>query len=62
MGYVKAFGFIAMFAGLTYAAWLIPYGWLRWPLVLIGLFFTAAALMAGWACVAASLEPEEAPR
>ena len=56
IAYVKAFAFIAVFAGLTYAAWLIPYGWLRWPLVLIGLFFTAAALVAGWACVAADLE------
>jgi hypothetical protein len=56
IAYVKAFGFVAIFAGLTYAAWLIPFGWLRWPLVMIGLFFTAAALMAAWACVAADLD------
>jgi hypothetical protein len=56
MAYVKAFGFIAIFAGLTYGAWLIPFGWLRWPLVVIGLFLVAAALMAAWACVAADLE------
>ena len=56
IAYVKAFGFVAIFAGLTYAAWLIPFGWVRWPLVVIGLFFTAAALMAAWACVAADLD------
>ena len=56
IAYVKSFMFVAVFAGLTYAAWLIPFGWLRWPLVVIGLFFTAAALMAAWACVAADLD------
>ncbi len=36
-------------AALTYAAWLIPYGWLRWPLVAIGAFFTIAALIVVYA-------------
>jgi len=53
VGFVKIFAFVAGFAGLTYAAWLIPYGWLRWPLVAVGLFFTVAALVAAWACIAA---------
>src|SRR5687767_2584916 len=62
MAYVKAFGFVAIFAGLTCAAWLIPFGWLRWPLVVIGLFLTAAALMAAWACVAADLDHRSGQR
>ena len=31
------------FAGLTIAAWHIPYGWLRWPLVIVGGFLTISA-------------------
>ena len=57
-GYLKLLLIVAALAGLTYAAWLIPFGWLRWPLVLIGLFFTAAALFAVYACVAAAFDKD----
>jgi hypothetical protein len=42
--WLKAFAIPAALAGLTYAAWLIPIGWLRWPAVIIAGFFTAAGL------------------
>ncbi len=42
---VSAFLFVIPFAGATLALWwLVPWGWLRWPLVAIGAFITAAAL------------------
>lgn len=49
--YVKAALLAVPFAAGTFAAWLIPWGWLRWPLVAIGLFFTAAALFVVYAMV-----------
>ena len=42
--FLRSLAIVALIGGLTYAAWLIPIPWLRWPLVGIGLFFTAAAL------------------
>lgn len=61
LGFVKMAVILSAFAGLTYAAWLIPYGRLRWPLVAVAAFFTAAALFAAYACVAVAFErePEE---
>ena len=35
---------VVVIGGMTYAAWFIPIPWIRWPLVGIGLFLTAAAL------------------
>ena len=32
-----------LFDGLTYAAWLIPIGWIRWPAVVVTGFIAAAA-------------------
>ena len=29
---------------VTYAAWLIPIGWIRWPAVIVAGFFLAAGL------------------
>jgi hypothetical protein len=49
----KALAIVAAIAGLTYAAWLIPVGWLRWPAVSIGLFFTLAALIVPYAMLTA---------
>ena len=34
---------VAALTGLTYGAWLLPIGWLRWPLVVIVGFVAAAA-------------------
>ena len=43
-------------AGATLAAWwFIPWGWLRWPLVAIGLFFTIAAGIAVYGTIAAAM-------
>ena len=44
---------VAAIGALTYAAWLIPFGWLRWPAVAIGLFFTVAALILPYAMLTA---------
>jgi hypothetical protein len=43
-------------AGATLAAWwFVPWGWLRWPLVAIGLFVTAAAGMVVYLTVASMM-------
>ena len=47
--HLKIWGMAFGLAALTYAAWLIPYGWLRWPLVAVGAFFTIAALIVVYA-------------
>ena len=51
--WLKVFAMVAVIAGLTYAAWLIPSPWLRWPAVAIGAFFTIAALIVPWAMLTA---------
>jgi hypothetical protein len=50
---VKAFAIVAAIGALTYAAWLIPNPWLRWPAVAVGAFFTIAALIVPYAMVVA---------
>jgi hypothetical protein len=50
--YIKSLAIAAVIGGLTYAAWLIPIPWIRWPLVGIGLFLTAAALFVFYAVLA----------
>ena len=50
---LKALAMVAAIAGLTYAAWLIPVAWLRWPAVAIGAFFTIAALIVPYAMLTA---------
>ncbi|HET6943294.1 MAG TPA: hypothetical protein VFH89_14130 [Sphingomicrobium sp.] len=47
--WVKAFAMIGTVCGLTYAAWLIPTPWLRWPAVAIGVFLTISALIVPYA-------------
>lgn len=37
-------GICAVLLGLTYAAWLIPFGWLRWPAVVVAGFIASAGL------------------
>ena len=51
--YFKAFAMVAGIAALTYAAWLIPFAWLRWPAVAVGIFFTIAALIVPYAMLTA---------
>ena len=50
----KAFAIAAVLVGLTYAAWLIPIGWLRWPAVIVAGFFAAAGLFVVGAMIAGS--------
>ena len=45
----------AFLCGLTYAAWLIPIGWLKWPAVLAVGFFAAAGLFVLCAMIAGAL-------
>ena len=56
----KALAMVAAIGGLTYAAWLIPFAWLRWPAVAIGVFFTLAALIVPYAMLTA--QREDAPK
>jgi hypothetical protein len=55
--------FVPIAAATLAAWWFIPWGWLRWPLVAIGLFFTIAAGIVVYATVeAAAVGPDEEPR
>jgi len=41
--WLKIAGMVALLSGLTYGAWLMPIGWVRWPLVVVAGFIAAAA-------------------
>lgn len=51
----KAVAMAAALVGLTYAAWLIPIGWVRWPAVIVAGFFAAASLFVVGAMIAGAL-------
>ena len=51
----KVFAIAAFLCGLTYAAWLIPIGWLRWPAVIVAGFLAAAGLFVVGAMIAGAL-------
>lgn len=51
----KAFAIAAFLCALTYAAWLIPIGWLRWPAVIVAGFLAAAGLFVVGATIAGAL-------
>lgn len=42
--FVRSMAMVVVIGGMTYAVSLIPSPWIRWPLVGMGLFLTAAAL------------------
>jgi hypothetical protein len=42
--FLRSVAMVVVTGGMTYAASMIPIWWIRWPLVGIGLFLTAAAL------------------
>jgi hypothetical protein len=42
--FLRSVAMVVVIGGMTYAASMIPIWWIRWPLVGIGLFLTAAAL------------------
>jgi hypothetical protein len=56
---LKALTMVAAIGALTYAAWLIPFVWLRWPAVAIGAFFTIAALIVPYAMLIAPRLPAD---
>ncbi|MGH6706859.1 MAG: hypothetical protein ACREB1_08640 [Sphingomicrobium sp.] len=45
----------AFLLALTYAAWLIPIGWIRWPAVIVAGFFALAGLFVLGGMIAAAL-------
>ena len=50
--WLKLVGIAAFLCGLTYAAWLIPFWWLKWPAVIVAGFIAAAGLFALGASIA----------
>lgn len=60
--WIKAFAMVAVIAALTYAAWLIPSPWLRWPAVAVGAFFTIAASIVPYAMLTASRDSSKEGR
>lgn len=51
----KSLAIPAALIALTYAAWLIPVGWIRWPAVIVAGFFAAAGLFVCGLMIAAAL-------
>jgi hypothetical protein len=51
----KVFAMAAVLVGLTFAAWQIPVGWLRWPALIVAGFFAAAGLFVLGAMIAGAL-------
>lgn len=51
----KAVAIAVLLVGLTYAAWLIPIGWLRWPALVVAGFVAAAGLFVLGAMIAGAL-------
>jgi hypothetical protein len=48
VGWLRIMAMVAGLSALTYAAWLIPIGWIRWPAVIIAGFIAAAAWFVLW--------------
>jgi hypothetical protein len=53
--WLKTFAIPAFLVALTYAAWHIPFGWLRWPAVIIVGFVALAGLFVLWLAVGSAL-------
>ncbi len=53
--WISIIALCAFLLGLTYAAWLIPIGWLKWPAVIVAGFFAAAGLFVLGGMIAAAL-------
>jgi hypothetical protein len=53
--WISIIAICAFMLGLTYAAWLIPIGWLRWPAVIVAGFVAAAGLFVLGGMIAAVL-------
>lgn len=55
MDWLTIIAICAFLLGLTYAAWLIPFGWLKWPAVIVAGFVAAAGLFVLGGMIAAAL-------
>ncbi|HEX6218724.1 MAG TPA: hypothetical protein VFZ35_05565 [Sphingomicrobium sp.] len=55
MDWVKISALCAVLLAVTYAAWLIPIGWIRWPAVAVAGFVAAAGLFVLGAMIAAAV-------
>ena len=53
--WISIIAMCAFLLGLTYAAWLIPIGWIRWPAVFVAGFVAAAGLFVLGGMIAAVL-------
>lgn len=53
--WMKLTAIVAFLCALTYAAWQIPLGWIRWPAVIVAGFIAAAGLFALGAAIAGTL-------
>ena len=51
----KAVAIAAFLCAVTYAAWLIPIGWLKWPAVIVAGFLAVAGLFVVGATIAGAL-------
>jgi hypothetical protein len=51
----KAFAIAVALVGVTYAAWQIPIGWVRWPAVIVAGFVAAAGLFVVGSMIAGAL-------
>lgn len=52
--WISIIAICAFLCGLTYAAWLIPIGWLRWPAVVVAGFIASAGLFVLGGMIAAA--------
>ena len=55
--WLKVLAIVTFFGGLTYAAWQIPTGWLRWPAVILCIVLTISSLIIVYAMI---VEPRRA--
>ena len=55
LDWLKIVAMCAFLLAITYAAWLIPISWIRWPAVIVAGFFAAAGLLVLGAMIAAIL-------
>lgn len=53
--WIRVGAMAAPILGATCLAWTIPIGWIRWPLVAVGAFFSIAALIVVGSMIAGSL-------
>ena len=55
MDAIKFLPLAIILVGLTYAAWLIPIGWIRWPAVIVAGFIALAGLFVLWLVLGSAL-------